>query len=231
MSSQPHHPRRSSYSTSSRDLVTQLSATRTTNITSIITTHILPLLSTRASYGLSQTTIALLPSDIPQSPVPEKPNPEFSFASSSDVKGVEVIGFSSEETPEIVRLEGRMNETGFWRVQAVVEELEGRLREVLNSNSNSSLRTSRLPARSDAGSNKPKRTLLSRIMPSLGPEEGSPGGNPEVGVRSRDGVEMGMGMVLVKARLEELCLRTVTEFGLYDTMSRTCVIIRVDARY
>jgi len=37
-------------------------------------------------------------------------------------------------------------------------------------------------------------------------------------------------MVVVKARLEEICLRTVSEFGLYDTMSKQCVIIRVDAR-
>jgi hypothetical protein len=46
-------------------------------------------------------------------------------------------------------------------------------------------------------------------MPSLGLEERSPSGNPEVGVRQD---ASGFGMVLVKARLEELCLRTVTEF-------------------
>jgi hypothetical protein len=30
--------------------------------------------------------------------------------------------------------------------------------------------------------------------------------------------------------LEELCLRTVNEFGLYDTLARQCVIVRVNAR-
>ena len=63
-------------------------------------------------------------------------------------------------------------------------------------------------------------------MPSLGPELRSPSGNPEVGVKQLDQVRM----VVVKARLEEICLRTVSEFGLYDTMSKQCVIIRVDAR-
>jgi hypothetical protein len=43
-------------------------------------------------------------------------------------------------------------------------------------------------------------------------------------------VQSTAGMVLVEARLEEICLRTVTDFGLYDTMSRQCVIVRIDAR-
>lgn len=37
-------------------------------------------------------------------------------------------------------------------------------------------------------------------------------------------------MVMVKARLEEICLRTVSDFGLYDTISKQCVIIKVDAQ-
>ena len=77
-----------------------------------------------------------------------------------------------------------------------------------------------------APSQQSRRTLLSRVMPSLGPELRSPSGNPEVGVRRRNSA----GIVVVKARLEEICLRTVSEFGLYDTMSKQCVIIRVDAR-
>ena len=40
----------------------------------------------------------------------------------------------------------------------------------------------------------------------------SPSGNPEVGVRQVDIA----GQVLVNVRLEEICLRTVNEFGLYD---------------
>ncbi|KAH7081588.1 hypothetical protein BKA63DRAFT_211716 [Paraphoma chrysanthemicola] len=219
----PHHHPPSSYSRG--PLLSQLSTTRTTHITSIITTHILPLIESRASYGIAQTTIALLPSDIPLPPVPEKS--EFSFDDFTPAtKAVEVIGFSSEDEPQIVRLEGQMNRTEFWRVQAVIAELEGMLRETLNQSE--VLRSPTSPTRVRAGEGRaPRRGLLSRIMPSLGPEERSPSGNPEVGVRRE---ESGVGMVLVKARLEELCLRTVTEFGLYDTMSKQCVIVRVDAR-
>jgi hypothetical protein len=57
---------------------------------------------------------------------------------------------------------------------------------------------------------QPKRTLLSRVMPSLGPELRSPSGNPEVGVKQTDNARI----VVMKARLEEICLRTVSEFGL-----------------
>ena len=45
------------------------------------------------------------------------------------------------------------------------------------------------------------------------------------------GGEEGLGgQVGVKAGLEEICLRTTNEFGLYDTLGRLCVVVRVDAR-
>jgi hypothetical protein len=206
-------------------LLDQLTLTRTTHIQSIITTHILPLVETQASFGIAQTTIAMLPSDIPLPPIEEKS--EFSFDTFGLTKPVEVIGFSSEEEPKVVRLEGQMNRTEFWRVQAVIGELERVLGEMLNAST-----YLRSPGRPRArgseleGSRQQKRNLWSRMMPSLGPEHKSASGNPEVGIREMENA----GMVLVKARLEEICLRTVNDFGLYDTMSKQCVIVRVDAR-
>lgn len=118
-----------------------------------------------------------------------------------------------------------MNRTEFWRPQVVIEELERVLSAKLNKSPNLVA-----PRRSRASEFKiqqaPRRNFLSRLVPSMGPEQRSHSGNPEVGVRPVEG----MGMVLVKARLEEISLRTVTEFGLYDTISKQCVIIRVDAR-
>lgn len=203
-------------------LLNQLTQIRTTHIQSIISTHILPLIEQQASYGIAHTTIALLPSGIPLPTLEEKT--EFHFAA-ADTKSVEVVGFASELEPKIVRLEGQLNRTEFWRVQAVIDELERVLRESLNANSNL-----RLPARLASpdvnAQRQPQRSFLSRMIPSRGPEERSASGNSEVGVRQMDS----KGMVLVKARLEEICLRTVNEFGLYDTMSKQCVIVRVDAR-
>ncbi|KAH7410224.1 hypothetical protein DE146DRAFT_342602 [Phaeosphaeria sp. MPI-PUGE-AT-0046c] len=203
-------------------LLDQLTLTRSTHIQNMIDTHILPIVESQASFGIAQTTIAMLPSDIPLPAIEEKS--EFSFDTAS-TKPVEVIGFSSEEEPKMVRLEGQMNRTEFWRVQAIIEELERALREALNASA--ILRNPTRPISEFEGpATTSRRSLLSRVMPSLGAERRSVSGNPEVGVKPMDNA----GLVLVKARLEELCLRTVNEFGLYDTMARQCVIVRVDAR-
>lgn len=126
-----------------------------------------------------------------------------------------------------------MNSTEFWRPQAVIDELERVLRETLNASSR--LRSPTSPIRSMAGSAAEssgnaavsRRGFLTRLVDSMGQEQRGPGGGPEVEGRK---LMESVGLVLVKARLEEICLRTVTEFGLYDTMARQCVIIRVDAR-
>jgi hypothetical protein len=221
--SPPPYSEYSSPSSRGQTILDQLSTTRTHHIQSVIERHVIPLIEERATYGIAQTTIAMLPSDIPLPAVEEKS--EYSF-DTSDSKPVEVVGFSSEEEPKVVRLEGQMNRTEFWRPQVVILELERMLSE--NLNANPVLRSPRGDGRAgaDSGQRQSKRGFLSRVMPSLGPELRSPSGNPEVGVKQ---LEQGR-MVVVKARLEEICLRTVSEFGLYDTMSKQCVIIRVDAR-
>ncbi|KAF1834293.1 hypothetical protein BDW02DRAFT_569194 [Decorospora gaudefroyi] len=219
----PNGPSTPLSSSRGQTILDQLNTTRTRHIRSVIETHIIPLVEQQAAYGIAQTIIAMLPSDIPLPPVEEKS--EFSFAT-DDAKPVEVIGFSSEDEPKVVRLEGHMNRTEFWRPQAVIEELERVLSEDLNASAVLRSPTGRGRAGSGTPQRQPRRTLLSRVMPSMGPEQPSPGGNPEVGVKPLDNTRL----VVVKARLEELCLRTVTEFGLYDTMSKQCVIIRVDAR-
>lgn len=203
-----------------QQILDQLTLTRTHHIQSIINLHIIPLVEERASYGIAQTTIAMLPSDIPLPAEREKS--EFSFNTDTS-KAVEVLGFASEEEPNIVRLEGQMNRTEFWRVQAVIVELERVLRESLNASSQL-----RSPVRDRSqfdAPQKPKRGFLAKFV-GRGEEERSPGGNPEVGVRKLEE----SGLVLVKARLEEISLRTLSDFGLYDTMSKQCVIVRIDAR-
>jgi len=203
-----------------QSILDQLTLVRAQHIRTIITDYILPHITQQAALGLSQSIIALLPSDIPL-PAPEEKS-EFSFdTSTADAQRVELIGFSSDQSPEIIRLEGQLNTTEFWRPQVVVE-LERRLKEELNANER--LRP-RSPIKEEAPQSQPKRSFFSRVS-GRGPEVPSPSGNPEVGVRQVDIA----GQVLVNVRLEEICLRTVNEFGLYDTMSKQCVVVRVDAR-
>ena len=203
-----------------QQILDQLTLTRAHHIQSVIDTHIIPLIEQRASYGIAQTIIAMLPSDIPLPAVREKS--EFSFDSDTS-KAVEVIGFASEEEPNIVRLEGQMNRTEFWRVQAVIVELERVLRD--NLNASPQLRSPTRERSEFETPQKQKRNFLAKFVGKC-EEERSPSGNPEEGVKRMDE----SGLVLVKARLEEISLRTLSDFGLYDTMSKQCVIIRINAR-
>jgi hypothetical protein len=211
-------PTGSASSSRGQSILDQLTLVRAQHIRTIITNHILPHISQRAAQGLAKSIIALLPSDIPV-PAPEEKN-EFSF-DTTNAQSVELIGFSSDESPKVITLEGQLNKTEFWRTQAVTEELERRLGEELNAREGLAPKT----PEKEVPQKQPKRSFFNKVT-GRGPEVPSPSGNPEVGVKQVDTT----GQVLVKVRLEELCLRTVNEFGLYDTLSKQCVVVRVDAR-
>ncbi|KAF2115285.1 hypothetical protein BDV96DRAFT_460244, partial [Lophiotrema nucula] len=208
--------------TRGQQILDNLTLVRAQQVRAVIDNDIIPLVEQQALYGIAQTTIAMIPSDV-KLPAKENEKTEFSFDTGSDKK-VEVIGFSSEEPPQIVRLHGQMNRTEFWRLQAVVTELERRLKE--NLNASPTLRPP-TPPKPEPAERRSSKNLLGRLTGAMQrSQERSPSGNPEVGVRQDDTA----GRVMVKARLEEICLRTVNEFGLYDTMSKQCVIIQIDAR-
>ena len=212
-------------------ILDQLTLVRAQQIRSVIDNEIIPLVEQQASYGIAQTIIAMIPSDVALPAEEEKS--EFSF-DNANVKKVEVIGFSSDESPQIVRLKGPLNRTEFWRPQAIVVELERVLRESLNASERLRSPTwERFPATEPEVEvevevpKQPRRTFLGRVVGMINQEGG---GGPEASLPARVYQPESVGMVLVKARLEEICLRTVNDFGLYDTMSKQCVIIRVDAR-
>jgi hypothetical protein len=205
-----------------QQILDQLTLARTHHIRSVIESHIIPLVEQQASYGISQTVIAMIPSDVPLPPVAEKS--EFSF--DTDSSPVEVIGFASDQEPKVVRLEGHMNRTEFWIPRPVVVELERALREILSTSAHLSLVGT---AHMESGPNprqQSKRSFLSKMVGSTKREGKSPVEQAEV----ISGQLPGGGSVLAAARLEWLSLRTLSEFGLYDTMARQCIIVQVDAR-
>ncbi|KAF2005877.1 hypothetical protein P154DRAFT_542397 [Amniculicola lignicola CBS 123094] len=213
-------------------ILDQLTTVRAQHIRGVISTDIIPLVEQQALYGIAQTTIAMIPSDIAL-PLEDPPKSEFSFDTEVSKK-IEVIGFSSDEVPQIVRLEGPMNRTEFWRPQVIVQELERLLRESLNASATCKVPSPTqavFPPQKELPSRAVKRNFFGRLVGAMSQEEEpSPGGHPEVGLRQPQTQVESVGQVLVKARLEEISLRTVNEFGLFDTMSKQCVIIRVDAR-
>ncbi|ORY13321.1 hypothetical protein BCR34DRAFT_623927 [Clohesyomyces aquaticus] len=214
------------YSTSrGQQILDQLTLVRAQHIRSVINEHIIPLVEQQAMYGIAQTTIAMIPSDV-SLPAEEETKNEFSFDNGTQEK-VEVIGFSSDEKPQIIRLQGQMNRIEFWRPQVIVQELERVLKDSLNASPAVKVPSPKFPPPQELPPKPRRRDFFGRMADAISqPEEKPPSGNPEVGVRQFEET----GQVLVKARLEEICLRTVNEFGIYDTMSKQCIIIRIDAR-
>lgn len=201
-----------------QSLLDTLTLTRATTIRSAIHTSILPLLSSRAAMGLPSTVLALLPSDIPLPPPPEKN--EFSFAGYAGAEKAEdavkvIAGDSGEEAVEAVRLRGDGNTSAFWRVPGVVEELEKGLRDVLNDGRGGAPVVVREVGEAKK---KEKRGLFGRRKEEKAEESAAVGAGEGFG-----------DQVAVRARVEEVCLRTTNEFGLYETMNRQCVVVRVDA--
>ena len=216
-------------------LLTQLSQTRTNHVQSIINTLILPHIIHRITQGLPQTTIALVPRTS-SLPIPdEKRNNEFAFdnktESTTTTSDVEILGFASDEqVPHIIRLTDPLDTPEFWRPRQITEELERWLNDALNTqrgNANPTRSTTR--AANELPRGQGKRKFFQRLS-GKGPEVPSASGNPEVGIREGRGDAAGGGKMVVRVRLEEVCFRTVTAFGLYDTLSERCVIVRVDAR-
>lgn len=215
-----------------QSLLDTLTLTRAATIRTAIHTHILPALSSRAALGLPHSVLALLPSgtfihprtssppllisqaDIPLPAPPEKN--DFSFDAyglegKKPGEDVQVLGFADAETPTVVRLTGEVNSTGFWRQAAVVEELRVQLSGVLNEGREGV----RLPEVRQEENKKKKRGVF---------------GRKGKGVERREEEVEGEGKVGVRVGVEEICLRTTSEFGLYDTLSRVCVVVRVEAR-
>ncbi|KAF2819812.1 hypothetical protein CC86DRAFT_449837 [Ophiobolus disseminans] len=117
---------------------------------------------------------------------------------SSSAGSAEIVGVAGGDQLNVVRLQGLINGAAFWREAAVVRELE------------------------DWGG-VPMRSVLRRVVGTFGEEKRV--GNK--GVCLGVGVDADVGVVHVEARVEEVFLRTVNEFGLYDTLSGECVVVNV----
>lgn len=167
--------------------------------------------------GLPSTVLVLLPADIPLPPPPEKN--EFSFAGYAGAEKAEdavkvVRGEGVEEAVEVVRLRGDENSSAFWRLRAVVEELERGLWDVLNDGR---IRSTPVVQEIKEAQQKKKKGFFGRRK------------EVDEGMGGKEADEVYGDRVKVAVKVEEICLRTSNEFGLYDTMNKQCVVVRVDA--
>ncbi|OCL04773.1 hypothetical protein AOQ84DRAFT_110374 [Glonium stellatum] len=206
-------------------ILDQLTVTRTQQILSVIEESIYPRVEHQAVCGIAKTTVALIPSDAMVSQG-EDTKSEFGFENNQTGR-IELPSFPSGEDVQRVQLEGPMNRLEFWKQQGIVRELERLLHQRLNVSSQHQPPDPQLKAPETRPLKHSKRGFFSRRSNNSSPQTTQPLDRPGVVAEENEA----QAQVHVHANLEELCLRTMSQFGLYETMTRQCIVVRVNARY
>jgi hypothetical protein len=141
---------------------------------------------------------------------------------------MEIHGIVSEEEDiNEVRLQGDINTFEFWRQKDVVQDLERVLQEKLSS--------------SPIFSRDSKASMEPEPLVNIAPISPPPERRGFFGRRSssKQAVQQAAAPVIVKPAksnrvdvkvdLEEVCLRTVSSFGLFETVTRPAIVVRVNA--
>jgi hypothetical protein len=221
---------------SGRAVLDQLTLVRGQHLRSIVSESIYPVISQRASQGLSKTSLALIPSNLLEGTVTSSmftPNMYFGWtltdATEAESASASAGFVQSEETLTEVRLVGPLNTYEFWQQQGILNDLKMLLTERLSTTpllysdrsltgSQSAHSTSNLPSPST------QRTRgFSLFKKKLSSERGSSLTNTALNPKPEPEIQ-------VDVDLEEICLRTESNFGLYETITRPAVVVRVLAR-
>lgn len=131
------------------------------------------------------------------------------------------MGFAADEHVQQVQLDSHIDTLEFWRQTEVVAEL----RRVLQDR----LATSPVHAHMfDVPNPEPaiaepvrqqKRGFFGRKSSSATPSSAATPITPTMDDR-----------MMVEVKLEEICLRTMSEFGLYETINRQAIVIRAEVK-
>ncbi|KAF2835654.1 hypothetical protein M501DRAFT_941589 [Patellaria atrata CBS 101060] len=204
-----------------QDLVNHLTNVRGQHLSKLIDERILPLLEQQALYGIARTTIALVPSDL------EQIDPALSEGKSYPITRchpsaapLELVSLSEGENVHQIQLQGQLNGVGFWTQPGVVDSLENMLRICLASSSR--LHASSAPLNSaqvQPPTLPPRRNFFSKKSSSSSPVARQ-FSQPSTGDEKKH--------LVVRASLEDLCFRTLSAFGLYDTVTGRGVVLRVE---
>jgi hypothetical protein len=144
----------------------------------------------------------------------------------SSVTTMELHGIvSDEEDISEIRLQGHLNTNEFWRQKDVIQDLERVLQEKLSSS----------PVFHSQPNEEPEPLITSPpLSPPPPPERrgffGRRSSSKQAVQPAPVVVQVVKKGVHVKVELEEVCLRTVSPFGLFETVTRAAVVVRVDAR-
>ncbi|MCJ1303040.1 hypothetical protein MMC08_005846 [Hypocenomyce scalaris] len=197
-------------------LPNQLTETRSQRIHSIITAYLLPLLTSQALSGLYKTTFILVPSNISSLP--------------STASEETVVGFPSDDHLQLVRLHGSEHSLEFWRQPAVIRELEVELKARLTASGHRVEEEQRLSPTAAAPPTSPKASKRS-FFSRRGSEKTAAVSGPVARTSTWSTPTpalLGSGQVRVKVGLQDVCLRVVSEMGLYETRTGMAVVVGVE---
>lgn len=225
---------------SSQSLTQQLSNVRSHRIKAIISTYIDPLLQAQSLSGLFKTTFVLIPSNAHsfqrtcQAGTGLSDIIEGSGDAISNDSHEVIVGFPSQDYVKMVRLHGEEYTLEFWRQPIVIRELDTALKARLQASGHSIAETGASRQQSQATSPpvespKAKRGFFGRKSnatqsvppPTLSPVSGG-------GWRFEEEDVLDPGHVRVKVGLQDVCLRVVSEMGLYETRTRKAVVVNIE---
>lgn len=229
----------------------QLAESRSHRINLIIGTYIEPLLLTQGASGIFKTTFLLVPSNVTSLQHPNNtPEPDDVIEGTGPAHNNrgntnhhdEVVGFPASEYVRLVRLHGAEHTSEFWRQPSVLSELDSSLKARLAKSGHTISQPPSLTApiepaltpvpTSPAAS---KKSFWSRrkdkyASPSASAVEEDVTTNSKLGWRAQGegvtGPAMGETMVTVGPR--DVCLRVVTEMGLYETRNGQAIGVTVE---
>jgi hypothetical protein len=221
----------------------QLSQSRSQRIHEIIQIYIEPLLVTQGFSGIFKTTFLLVPSNVTALQHPHSTPDDIiegtGSAHNNDNQD-EIVGFPASEYVKLVRLHGQEHTAEFWRQPAVLSELESSLEARLEAGGH---RISQPPSTVEAPVSpqapsptaEKKQSFWSRkkdkdASTSANAVEEDVTRNLKLGWRAEGEGDTGpaFGETRVTVGLKEVCLRVVTEMGLYETRTGQAVGIRVE---
>ncbi|TKA60872.1 hypothetical protein B0A55_10666 [Friedmanniomyces simplex] len=170
----------------------EVGISRSQHVTAVVA-KLLPHIKNRARGGLSKSTLLLLPSD-----------------QDSSRKG-ELVGYSGEELPVLVQLEGEQDTIEFWSQPEALDLLRGQVLAAISD----TLPTP--PVNSPLVPKEPLPRKTSFFGRKPGKSSGTRTAPPPV-----------KAPVAIEVHLDDVFFRTETEYGLYQTLSGGAVVLTVE---
>jgi len=194
----------------------EVGASRSQHIAALVV-KLLPHIRERARHGLSKTTLLLLPSD--------QGTCGFVFDEIVAIRGLmlkapgcnmrgQLVGFSEDEAPFLIQLEGRQDSMQFWTQQSALSLLqEQMLASISDDVTPPSVTNTTLPERPSVSS-----------KPSFFGRKGGKAADVKPLTKSKQ------PSVSVEVQLDEAHFRSETEFGLFETARARAVLVVVEVR-